>query len=166
MNALRRLNNFLLQICRYALIVMIPVMTGIIFIQVVLRYIFFSPLSWAEELSKFLLVWVTCLGSACGIREAMHVSINFLRNKLIAFPQQVVTLLIFAATLVFFTFCIVEGIMYAAAGWIQRSAALQLPMTLPYLSIPVGFSIMLSVGIERLVDDLQFVRKNKVSPVR
>lgn len=166
MNALRTLNIFLLQICRYALIVMIPVMTGIIFIQVVLRYIFFSPLSWAEELSKYLLVWVTCLGSACGIKETMHVSIDYLRNKWVAFPQQVVTLLIFAATLFFFIFCIIEGIMYAAAGWIQRSAALQLPMTIPYLSIPIGFSIMLSVGIERFVDEMRLVRQNKISPVR
>jgi C4-dicarboxylate transporter DctQ subunit len=163
MNALRTLNIFLLRICRYALIVMVPVMTGIIFVQVVLRYIFFSPLSWAEELSKYLLVWVSCLGSANGIKDAMHVSIDYLKNKFSAFPQQIVTLIIHAVTFSFFLFCIIEGTMYAFNGWIQTSAAMGIPMTIPYLSIPVGFSIMLCVSIERFVDDVRDVLKNKVS---
>jgi TRAP-type transport system small permease protein len=163
MKTLRALNIFLLRICRYALIIMVPVMTGIIFVQVVLRYIFFSPLSWAEELSKYLLVWVSCLGSANGIKDAMHVSIDYLKNKFAPFPQQIVTLLIHAVTLSFFLFCIIEGTIYAFNGWIQTSAAMELRMTIPYLSIPVGFSIMFCVSIERFVDDVRDVLKNKVS---
>jgi TRAP-type C4-dicarboxylate transport system permease small subunit len=163
MKTLRALNIFLLRICRYALIVMVPVMTGIIFVQVVLRYIFFSPLSWAEELSKYLLVWVSCLGSANGIKDAMHVSIEYLKNKFTAFPQQILTLLIHVVTLSFFLFCIIEGTMYAFNGWIQTSAAMGIPMTIPYLSIPVGFAIMLFVSIERFVDDVRDVIKNKIS---
>lgn len=53
--------------------------------------------------------------------------------------------------------------MYAFNGWIQTSAAMGIPMTIPYLSIPVGFSIMLCVSIERFVDDVRDVLKNKVS---
>ena len=158
MRVLRELNIYLLQICRYALIFMVPLMTGIIFVQVVLRYIFSSPLSWAEELAKYLLVWISCMGSANGIKDAMHVSIDYLKNKLPLFLHRIVTLIIHGVTISFLIFCILEGSRYAINGWEQTSAALEIRMTIPYLAIPVGFAIMLSVSIEYVVDGVRNLR--------
>jgi TRAP-type transport system small permease protein len=155
MKVLRELNICLLQFCRYSLIFMVPLMVGIIFVQVVFRYALFSSLSWAEELSKYLLVWISCIGSACGIKEGMHVSIDYLKNKVPSSISRNVNLLIHAITISFLIFCILEGSRYAIHGWDQRSTAMEVRMTIPYLAIPVGFLIMLSVSLELFVSDVQ-----------
>ena len=152
---MRKFNNLLLSLCKYALIIMVPVMTAVIFVQVVLRYVFQSPFSWAEEFARYLLVWMTCLGSAYAIRDGMHISINYLRNKLQGSSQTAVTLVIYALTLAFFSCCIKEGAAFALVQWTQRSTAMQIPMTIPYLAIPVGFSIMFLVALEGFIAELR-----------
>jgi TRAP-type C4-dicarboxylate transport system permease small subunit len=159
MKGLSELNTYLLRFCRLALIFMVPLMVGIIFVQVIFRYCLASSLSWAEELSKYLLVWISCLGSANGIKEGMHVSIDYIKNKLPVSASRIAHLLIHAITIGFFVFCIIEGSRYAIHGWDQKSTAMEIRMTIPYLALPVGFLIMLSVSIELLVTDVQNLLK-------
>ena len=158
---MRRFNDLLLSLCKYAIIVMVPIMTGIIFVQVVLRYVFESPFSWAEELARYLLIWITCLGSAYAIRDGMHISINYLRSKLEGFAQTVVTAVIYVLILVFFIYCIKEGALFSLAQWTQRSTAMQIPMTIPYMAIPIGFSIMFLVALEAFIAELRNLSKVK-----
>jgi C4-dicarboxylate transporter DctQ subunit len=152
---MRRLNDLLLTLCKYAVILMVPIMTGIIFVQVVLRYVFSSPFSWAEELARYLLIWITCLGSACAIRDGMHISISYLRSKLKKSARTLVSAAIYVMTMGFFVYCIKEGTLFSLAQWSQRSTAMQIPMTLPYMAIPLGFAIMLLVALECFIDELR-----------
>jgi TRAP-type C4-dicarboxylate transport system permease small subunit len=140
---------------------MVPLMTGIIFVQVILRYVFHSPFSWAEELARYLLIWITCLGSAYAIRDGMHISISYLQSKLKGSAQTVVRMVIYVVTLGFFIYCIKEGLLFSFAQWTQRSTAMQIPMTVPYIAIPLGFAIMLLVALECLIDDIRnFSKRN------
>lgn len=158
---MRRFNDLLLSLCKYAIIVMVPLMTGIIFVQVILRYVFHSPFSWAEELARYLLIWITCLGSAYAIRDGMHISISYLQSKLKGSAQTVVRMVIYVVTLGFFIYCIKEGLLFSFAQWTQRSTAMQIPMTVPYIAIPLGFAIMLLVALECLIDDIRnFSKRN------
>jgi TRAP-type C4-dicarboxylate transport system permease small subunit len=152
---MRRFNDLLLSLCKYAIILMVPLMTGIIFVQVILRYVFQSPFSWAEELARYLLIWITCLGSAYAIRDGMHISISYLQSKLKGSAQTVVRMVIYVLTLGFFIYCIKEGMLFSLAQWTQRSTAMQIPMTLPYIAIPLGFAIMFLVALECLIDDIR-----------
>ncbi|UCF92241.1 MAG: TRAP transporter small permease [Desulfobacterales bacterium] len=160
---MRQVNNVLLLFCRYAIIVMVPVMAAVIFVQVVLRYVFLSPFSWAEELSRYLLVWITCLGSAYALRDGMHISISFMRNKFKGPLQTIVTVAIHLVTLGFFIYCIKEGYAFAASQWTQRSTAMQIPMTFPLMAIPLGFGIMFLVGLESFMAEIRPMFKTNVS---
>ena len=160
---MRRINNLLLSLCKYAIIAMVPLMTGIIFVQVVLRYVFQSPFSWAEELARYLLIWITCLGSAYAIRDGMHISIGYLRSKLKDAAKTAVTMAVYGMTMLFFIFCIKEGMLFSLAQWTQRSTAMQIPMTIPYIAIPLGFAIMFLVALECLIDDIRNASKRNAS---
>jgi TRAP-type C4-dicarboxylate transport system permease small subunit len=151
----RKFNDLMLTFCKYVLIVMVPVMTVIIFVQVVLRYVFQSPFSWAEELARYLLVWITCFGSAYAIRDGMHISISYLRTKLRGPAQTFVTAIIYVVTLGFFIYCVKEGSIFSLEQWRQRSTAMQIPMTIPYMAIPLGFAIMFLVGLECFVAEMR-----------
>src|SRR5262245_26388634 len=47
-------------------------------LQVMLRYFFHAPLPWPEELSQFLLVWISFLGMYAAIRRNQHIKIEWL----------------------------------------------------------------------------------------
>ena len=152
---MRKMNDFLMRICGVLVMVMVPVMTVIIFLQVVMRYVFMAPFAWSEELSRYLLVWISCLGSAYAVRKVMHINIVFVRNL---FPDTVKTLMSISShviVMLFFIFCLYHGWIDSIEEWAQRTAAMQIPMTFPKLAIPVGFGLMVLFNTELLIEDIK-----------
>ena len=57
--------------------------------------------------------------------------------------------------LVFFVFMIVYSVKLVIAAGAQVSAAMRIPMRVVYCGMPLGFTLMLIFGIERLVNDIK-----------
>ncbi|MFH0811691.1 MAG: TRAP transporter small permease subunit, partial [Pseudomonadota bacterium] len=68
-NLLRRLNKVLL----WVIFTMTAVMFMTIFLQVIFRYILALPFTFSEELARYLMVWIVCLGAAGAYGEGMHI---------------------------------------------------------------------------------------------
>ncbi|WP_315834268.1 TRAP transporter small permease [Bradyrhizobium prioriisuperbiae] len=62
--------------------VMLAVMVALVFGNVVLRYIFNSGITVSEELSRWLLVWLTFLGAVVALREHAHLGVDTLVRRL------------------------------------------------------------------------------------
>jgi len=65
---------------------LIIIMTAITCYRVLMRFVLnFTP-SWTEELTCILVIWVTLIGLAIGVRERLHLHIHMFFEK---FPQRV-----------------------------------------------------------------------------
>ena len=62
----------------------LALMAIFVFANVLMRYFFHSGLTWAEEISRFLFVWLIFLGSIVGFRDNEHLGIDTLVRKLSA----------------------------------------------------------------------------------
>jgi TRAP-type C4-dicarboxylate transport system permease small subunit len=54
------------------------VLAGIVFAQVVARYVFGTSIGWSEEIARALLIAVTFLGCAIAMRRNTHIAIEVL----------------------------------------------------------------------------------------
>lgn len=144
-----------MKACGLLVIIMVPVMTIDIFVQVVMRYVFSSPFMWAEEVARYLLVWISCLGSAYAVRKGMHISIAFVKKMFPAYVRVLMTISSHVIVIVFFVLCIYHGWIDSLEEWTQRSAAMQISMTFPKMAIPVGFGLMVLFNLELLLEDLK-----------
>lgn len=61
---------------------LLAVMVALVFGNVVLRYAFNSGITVSEELSRWLFVWLTFLGSICALREHQHLGTDVLLKRL------------------------------------------------------------------------------------
>jgi len=128
----------------------LTVMVATISYQVFGRYVLGRAPSWTEELTRFLLVWMTMLGSAASLRHGGHITVTFLVERLNPFWQAVCLVIrdvfLVAAAGIFMYF----GTKFAMLNGAQESAALEIPMMLPYAALPAcGVLILLIVGITR-----------------
>jgi len=134
---------------------MVPAMTGIVFVQVILRYVFLSPLSWIEELARYLLVWISCFGAAYGVRKGEHIAVMFLNNMFKGYMKSALTILIHILVIILFMVCFIKGIGLSIRQWNVVTPALQIPRTLPYSGIPISFAIMLLFSLELFITDIK-----------
>src|SRR5690606_9777282 len=51
-------------------------MSVLVFLNVVLRYFFDSGITWSEEMSRFLFVWMVFLGAIAALKERMHLTVD------------------------------------------------------------------------------------------
>ena len=118
--------------------------SGLLFVNVVLRYVFLAPISWAEELSLYLLVWIVFVGGSVAVRTRGHIAVDLLPRILSPKNRRRLTLVIGVTVLmflaVFFYFSAEHTLRVAAGG--QVTPIMLAPMWLTYLAMPVGSALM------------------------
>jgi len=68
--------NHLGQIVDWVASIAMVIMTVLVFIQVVSRYVFNSPTSWTEEMARLCFVWISMIGAYMGVKTKGHISIE------------------------------------------------------------------------------------------
>ena len=73
-------NDFVLKIETFLMALITITLVVVITIEVVCRYIFFVSTAWAEELSRYLFIWLTYIGSAYALNEGSHIEIDVFKQ--------------------------------------------------------------------------------------
>ena len=155
---MQKINDFTLWLCKGLITVMVFLMTVVIFAQVVMRYLFLSPFAWAEEVGRYLLIWISSLGAAYAARQGAHISVMFINNKFKGYTRLVVSLVIHFMVIAFSLVCLIQGVHLSFRQWDQLSAALRMPMTLAYFAIPFSFALIIMYTLELIGRDIKQVR--------
>ena len=117
----------------------------LLFVNVCLRYVFGYAIPWAEEVTRYFLLWTVFVGSAVISREGTHVSMDAFFNM---WPERLRKLGFAAIT----ALCIVTMgfLLYLGSGMVwmvidtgQTSEAAYFPMWIIYAAIPVGSALMI-----------------------
>ena len=61
---------------------LIFVLTIMVFLQVLYRYVLHSPLAWSEEFAMFLFQWCIFIGAALAIRHGYHFHVDLVTSRL------------------------------------------------------------------------------------
>ena len=126
---------------------------GLIFLQVIMRYVVGQSLTWSEELARYLYIWQTWIGVSYAAKNGTHLRITMVKDRLSAKSQQVLELFVTLVWIGFAIFIIVQGMsaVETIARFGQKSSALQIPMQICYVAIPVGMVLMIIRLIERTI---------------
>ncbi len=118
--------------------------SALLFVNVILRYVFLSPISWAEEVTLYLMVWIVFVGGSVAVRTRGHIAIDLLplmlpadKKRWLATAIHLMALVFFA---VFFWYSLQHTLRVRSIG--QLTPILQAPMWLTYLAMPVGSALM------------------------
>jgi len=127
------------------LAVMLLVMVAAVFYQIFGRYVLGRAPSWGEELARYLMVYVTMLGSAVELRSGGHLTVTTIAD--ILGPKGLRVLLAVRDTAVVATcgLLIKAGIDLATMMHRQSSPAFEIPMSIPYAAQPLGFALILAL---------------------
>lgn len=132
----------LIRANRWAVIILLAAMAVMVFANVALRFLSDHSILWVEEVSRYLMIWLTFLGAGIVLRYGAHIGIDTLQERL---PRQApaIRATIFVILLAFFAAMVWLGSRYAMLTWGQTTPVLQIPIGAVYLAMPVGFALML-----------------------
>ena len=144
------------QVMLYGKILVGAIMAGatfLLFINVVLRYAFASGIVWAEEMTRYTMLWTVFVGAGVVSREGTHVSMEAFFNLWPAKLQRIgflaINLFCIATIAVIVTFGI--GMVRMVVETDQINEAAFLPMWIIYGAFPAGGILMILGYIETAV---------------
>ena len=122
----------------------ICVMAALVFFQVVMRYVFSSPVSWSDEIAVYAMLWSVYLSTSWAVRERAHIRVMNLIN---AFPKKMsLCLTVFSDTIwfLFVLFLTYQSVLLDLSMWEMRfeSPVLGISQKWPYLCLVFGFGLM------------------------
>lgn len=113
-------------------------------LQVSSRYLFNYPLSWTEELARYLFVWTVFVGAAQVLRRGEHIAIGLLVERLPSIVRRVAALISNVMIAGFLAVLVVKGFQLADKVAELPSIALEVSMAAVYLALPLTAAVMLA----------------------
>jgi len=139
----RKAEHIFVALNGWVVIACLVAMTGIIFTNVSLRYLTNESIPWADEVARYLMIWMTFLGAGLVLRQGGHVAITNLQDALPGVAQRVMRGAIVVLLMGFFAYMIWVGQDYMSRMGRQLTPATRISFWYVYLAIPVGFALLM-----------------------
>ena len=134
--------------------ILVAVISVVVAAGVFWRYVLNDSLSWTEEVARYLMIWLACLGSLVAMHRRQHVAIDILPNKLQGLSQRSVRLLIALVIVLTCGVMTYFGWILAWNAWGQTASSFYMPLFFTTAAIPVATSGFLLMGCEQALDAL------------
>ena len=144
------------RVLEVILIMLLGVMVLNVSWQVFSRYVLGNPSSFTDELARYLMIWLGVLGTAYVSGKRLHVAIDILHSQLSLSSQKIMKKVIFSIViLATFLIFIIGGsrLVYLSYLLGQKSAALQIPLYLVYVCVPLSGACIIFYKINDLISN-------------
>lgn len=137
------------------LIIFLALLSCVMMVQVIMRYVLQTPLTWSEEFCRYCFVYSVMLATAYCIRTNRMLKVDVVISL---FPKRVEQIMDIISKILATVFCLIMVIpsynvmMSTQIGthW-QTSPAMQVPMAVLYSCAPIGFALGTIRGVQSVI---------------
>lgn len=131
--------------------------TLILFAGVIWRYFLVDPLTWSDEISRVLFMWLAFIGAAVGVKRRLHSSVTVLTVRMRPAGQRAATLLALLVTAVMGAVLLYTGAHETVNNFKQVLPVTGLSRGWLYLAVPVSGALILAYLVPQVLSVLRGV---------
>ena len=132
-------------------IVMLLIIIVCVQYQVIGRYVFNDTPTWAEALALLLVLYVTALGVAVGVRDAGHIGLDSIISLLPERFRLKLEILIHVLVGTFGALMVQNGWLWTTLKWNDKKPLLSVPSGLDFLPLVIGGVLIVLFSVEHIV---------------
>jgi len=136
---------------KYFLRILLLLMVAITFFQVMMRYVFNSPLTWAEETVGLIMIYFGLIGGSLGIYYCLHISLEYFLKKFLKKQEKLIRYIEIFLYIGFAFIEIIYGVQLMKLTRFSVLPATNLPVIYSYLALPIAGIIMTLFAVTLIV---------------
>jgi TRAP-type transport system small permease protein len=137
LSTLNRIGQILEKFVIYTVLLLLAVLISLVFLQVVLRFVFSSGMVWAEELDRYIFVWLMFLGITMGVYQQKHIAITVIADRM-GRLSKILQLVVHLITGLFFAILLWQGYQFMMVSVSGMASVLPINLGVIYSIIPVS----------------------------
>ena len=133
----------------------------LIFSQIFMRTIFNYSLSWTEELSRYIFIWQTWLGTSIALKYKQHIRVEILINIFKkAKNKKILEISVNLIWIAFSIFLLYAGTLLCKSMIARNvlSSGMRIPLVFVYSCVPISSLIVL---IRLINDSINLIKREK-----
>ncbi len=130
--------NKLVEITCVALLVLLVLD---VWLGVLVRYVIPLPLTFTEELARYLMIWMALLAVSSGIAYREHIGVEFLFTKLPAKGRRYLAIAFDLIAFTFFALLFWYGLEFVERGFKRQTMIFDLPKAYPFMGVPLAAAL-------------------------
>jgi TRAP-type C4-dicarboxylate transport system permease small subunit len=153
----------------YVLFLMTLQMGLCVFLQVVMRYVFSSAITWLDELVHIEVILLTFFGASLGIKYGSHIAVDVVKNQIKREPYRSLleafghlVMAVYVGFLVYFGM----NLYVAMSKFTHFTPALRIPKHYLYLIVCSGLSLIVARSVIRLFQTLGSLATKQTGEVK
>lgn len=136
---------------KYLVSIMLVLLAILVVLQVTTRFVINVPLSWTEEIARYLMIYIVFLGSGLAMRHNQHIAIDFLLDVIKQKNKERLQKIILWISALFCLLLVYYGSQLTYMVVDQSTPTLQYSMAWAYAAIPLGALVMLANIVALLI---------------
>ena len=148
---LTRFNAGLSRLSMYLSITGLFVIVAIVAFQVFGRYVLNDSPTWAENLALVLILYVTLLGAAVGVRDAGHIGMESLLVLVPEGPRNKIEMLIHVLVAIFGGAMVYNGWILGESVASYKLANINLSEAVRYVPLVISGGLIMLFSLEHLI---------------
>ena len=143
----KKVTSLIEETLKFILRLLLIAMVIITFLQVIMRYVFDSPLTWAEETIGVLMIYFGLIGGSFGIYYGVHISLEIFVERFMKRFDRYIRILEVFIYIFFGLIEIIYGIQIMKLTVFQVLPATVFPVRYTYLALPISGFVMIFFSI-------------------
>lgn len=127
--------------------------TVVLFIQVILRFVFNSPMMWPEEFARIMFVWIVYIGAPVVIKNHANIEVDYFVQYLSVKVRRYLKVTLFIIVSVFLLFVAYQGAIMVHDHFKMKAYTMPISQAIWYIPIVLGF-IMMAINTIRVIPDI------------
>jgi TRAP-type C4-dicarboxylate transport system permease small subunit len=149
--AIDQIRSYVDKITALIAMTLLVVLCVLTWLEVFLRYLLQSPISWAPESSRYFFIWVVYLGTFMALKRGAHMKMDLIARFLPDFLRRILVVLNRLIVIAYTAIVFWSSVILIGKSMNQMMTLLPLPMGVVHLIIPISSFLMFFDSVLGLV---------------
>ncbi len=144
--------NKVMRFCEIILIIMLGSAIIVVAMHVMLRYVMRSPISWAEQMARFALVWIVMLGIPVMFNRNIKISFDAILEAITGKARERLEIVLRAIGMAFSVFYFSAAIQLMIKTGDRMTPGIEMPYNLLYGAQAVCTFLLFFVLLKQIIE--------------
>ena len=134
----RRWSLKLNRVVEIACVILLAMLVLDVWLGVLVRYVIPLPLTFTEELARYLMIWMALLAVSSGIAYREHIGVEFIFGRLPSKMRRWLAVSFDAMAFLFFALLFLYGLGFTMRGFSRFTMINAIPKAYPFAGVPLA----------------------------
>ncbi len=141
------------KIEKFVACVAVSIMAVLVFVNVIARYVFGDSLAVSDELSTYLFVLMSFMGTAIAARRKAHLGLSIITDRVSPRARMIINEIMYAISALFCLLIVIFGVQMVISQYQmgQETATMQWPEWIYGSFVPIGAAFAMLAFLQTMV---------------